>query len=85
MPDLFLQARARWGVSQPTISAQLKQLQSDLDATLLERQGRGVILTTAGQIAVDRAREIFDLGGDLLTAIHGGEGGPAATLGGGGG
>lgn len=38
------------------VSKQLKELAADLDITLLERQGRGVRLTPAGQRLVEHAR-----------------------------
>ena len=48
------------GVSQPTISAQLAKLEDELDQLLLERRGRGVALTPAGEQAVQHARRVLE-------------------------
>ncbi len=46
-------------VSQPTLSQQIKQLEDSLESTLLDRSGRTVRLTDAGQIYVHYARRAF--------------------------
>jgi LysR family transcriptional activator of nhaA len=57
-------------VSQPSISAQLKQLEESLGATLFTRTTRRLILTDTGQTVLEYAEEIFSLGGELLTAVR---------------
>jgi LysR family transcriptional activator of nhaA len=57
------------GVSQPTISLQIKQLERSLRRKLFERSGRRLVLTDAGRVAFNYADEIFSLGqrrGDAL-------------------
>lgn len=57
-------------VSQPTLSQQIKQLESYLQSPLLDRSGRHVQLTDAGKIYVRHARRAW---GELSTgtrAIH---------------
>jgi LysR family transcriptional regulator, hydrogen peroxide-inducible genes activator len=46
-------------VSQPTLSTQIKKLESFLGVTLIERTNRQVILTSVGEAVVQRARQIL--------------------------
>lgn len=46
-------------VSQPTLSTQLKKLEAELGAELIERSPRQVMLTAAGEQVVIRARAIL--------------------------
>jgi len=46
-------------VSQPTLSTQLKKLESELGVELIERSPRQVMLTAAGEQVVARARAIL--------------------------
>ena len=57
-------------MSQPSISAQLKQLEESLGAPLFTRTTRRLILTDTGQTVLQYAEEIFSLGRELLTAVH---------------
>jgi LysR family transcriptional regulator, transcriptional activator of nhaA len=57
-------------VSQPSISAQLKQLEEFLDAPLFTRVSRRLIMTDTGQTVLGYAEEIFSLGRELLTAVR---------------
>jgi LysR family transcriptional regulator, transcriptional activator of nhaA len=57
-------------VSQPSISAQLKQLEESLGAPLFTRTTRRLVLTDTGQTVLEYAEEIFSLGRELLTAIR---------------
>ncbi len=59
-------------LSQPTISAQLRQLEDSLGVSLFEKVGRRLKLTAEGQIAVRYAEEIFSLGEELTTVLSGG-------------
>ena len=47
-------------LAQPTVSAQIKQFERALGETLLERQGRRVVLTEAGRIVFRYADDILD-------------------------
>src|SRR5688572_16473880 len=57
-------------VSQPTISAQLKDLESSLGHKLFDRVGRGLVLTETGRIAFNYANEMFTLGQELINALE---------------
>lgn len=58
------------GVSQPSISAQIHQLEESLGAALFRKSGRGQVLTDTGKLVFDYAEEIFSLGRDLLGAVQ---------------
>lgn len=68
-------------VSQPTISNQLKELESALGQRLFDRVGRGLRLTDSGRIAFNFANEIFSLGQEMLNSLeHRRRGSPALRL-----
>lgn len=46
-------------VSQPALSMQIKKLEGFLDVQLLERSNKSVMLTEAGLLLADRAREVL--------------------------
>ena len=62
-------AAAKLHVSQPTISAQIHELEAVLGEKLFRRTGRNLVLTDAGQQVLGYAEEIFSIGGDLLNAM----------------
>lgn len=47
--------------TQPAISAQIRQLEQELNTTLFERLGTRISLTTAGKIFAEYAEQILDL------------------------
>lgn len=55
-------------VTQPTLSAGIKELEAILGATLVERGARGATLTPAGEAAVSRSRIILTETEDLVHA-----------------
>lgn len=58
-------------LSQPTISAQLQQLERSLGGKLFERKGRGLQLTELGRTVQHYADEIFTLGNELAEVARG--------------
>jgi LysR family transcriptional activator of nhaA len=60
-------------LSQPTVSAQVHQLENALKAKLLVRQRRGMKLTEVGRSVYRYADEIFALGRELQEAVAGHE------------
>jgi LysR family transcriptional activator of nhaA len=57
------------GVSQPSISAQLKLLEDALGEKLFRRSGRNLVLTELGQLTLSYADEIFSAGRELVNAV----------------
>jgi LysR family transcriptional activator of nhaA len=66
----FTRAAERLGVAVQTVSAQIGLLERSLGATLLSPQGRRLVPTEAGRIALDHANQIFQLGERLRQAIE---------------
>jgi LysR family hydrogen peroxide-inducible transcriptional activator len=64
----FRGAAERCHVAQPSLSAQLAQLEEALGVKLFERDRRRVMLTAAGRDLVDRARRVLQEAGDLVDA-----------------
>lgn len=58
-------------LAQPTISNQLKTLESHLGVKLLERQGRRLVLTDVGRTVLRYADDIFRTGRELQRAVKG--------------
>ena len=57
-------------VSQPTVSIQLKELETALGRRLFDRVGRRLVLTDSGKIAFNYANDIFSLGQELVNALE---------------
>src|ERR1700687_5927688 len=64
-------ASLRLQLKQPTVSAQIHTLEKKLGRKLLERSGRGLKVTPAGETVLRYAASIFGLGGELLSALDG--------------
>lgn len=56
-------------VSPPSISEQIRELESSLDEKLFQREGRNNVLTDAGRVVFGYAEEIFALGRELTNAV----------------
>ena len=74
----FREAAEACGISQPSLSVQIKSLEDGLGLTLVER-GRGPVrLTQSGREVARRARDILDAGQgivDLTATLQSGLGG----------
>jgi LysR family transcriptional activator of nhaA len=66
----FTRTAERLGVAVQTVSAQIGLLERSLGATLLSPQGRRLVPTEAGRIALDYANQIFQLGERLRQAVE---------------
>ncbi|HVZ74973.1 MAG TPA: LysR substrate-binding domain-containing protein [Polyangia bacterium] len=64
----FRRAAARCHVSQPSLSAQIAQLERALDVPLFERSRRKVLVTAAGRALIERARRLLVDADDLAAA-----------------
>lgn len=72
----FGRAAERCNVSQPTLSVQVRKLETALGLTLFERSNRRVLLTPAGQIIVRQARTVLAEAQRLLALATEGRGSP---------
>lgn len=58
-------------VSQSALSVQIRKLEEWLGHDLFERQGKRLVLTEAGRIALDHADTIFGVGDELVSTLKG--------------
>ncbi len=70
-------AAAKLHVSQPSISEQIRELESALGEKLFRRVGRNNKLTDTGQVVYEYANDIFLLGRELINAV---KNGPSAKM-----
>lgn len=56
-------------ISSPALSMQLKELEESLGTPLFDRVGKKLVLTEAGSIVYEYAKDIFKLGFELLDTI----------------
>jgi LysR family transcriptional regulator, hydrogen peroxide-inducible genes activator len=66
----FRRAAEECHVSQPSLSAQIAQLEAGLGVRLFERDRRRVVATDAGQEILERARRLLVDAGDLVEAAR---------------
>jgi LysR family hydrogen peroxide-inducible transcriptional activator len=66
----FARAAAACHVTQSTLSASIKELENILQASLVDRTKRRVLLTPLGRDIVERARRILREGEDLVEAAR---------------
>jgi len=64
------QAAARLGVTQPTLTVQLRTLEEALGVTLLERSRNATQLTPAGRELLPNARELMSQWRNLIESAH---------------
>jgi LysR family transcriptional activator of nhaA len=57
-------------VAPQTVSAQVQELEASIEQPLFERAGRKLLLTIAGQTALDYANAIFALGDELGAVLR---------------
>ena len=65
----FTRAAERVHISQSGVSAQIRQLEHDLGATLIDRSGRAATVTAAGAAALDHARAVLASAAALRHAV----------------
>jgi LysR family transcriptional activator of nhaA len=64
----------RLRVAQSALSAQIRHLEAQLGEELFTREGRRLVLTEAGTIALAYAEDIFTAGGELVSTLKQGRG-----------
>jgi DNA-binding transcriptional LysR family regulator len=67
----FARAAERLGRTQSAVSLQMRRLEAQFGQPLLRKQGRGVALTEAGDVALRYARRILELNDDAVSALKG--------------
>ena len=73
-------AAAELGFTPSAVSQQVKRLERQVGATLLERAGRGVVLTAAGRRLVDEGRVLGEQVERLRSRLQGDAGRPSGLL-----
>ena len=73
-------AAERLDMAVQTVSAQVRELERALGATLLKPAGRGLVLTEAGLAAMRQADQIFQLGEQLPGIVRDATAGPSLRL-----
>lgn len=67
-------------VAPQTVSAQIQELEESVGQPLFERVGRRLLLTSAGETALDYANNIFALSDELAQVLRGGRRPKSVTL-----
>ncbi|GGC67213.1 LysR substrate-binding domain-containing protein [Undibacterium terreum] len=67
----FAKAADKLGRSTSAVSAQLKKLEDQVDAPILRKAGRGLVLTPAGETLLAYARRLLELNDEAATALRG--------------
>jgi DNA-binding transcriptional LysR family regulator len=65
----FSRAAVKLARTQPAVSLALKRLEEDVGAILIDRSGRQLRLTDAGQVVLDHARRFENLRSELILAL----------------
>jgi LysR family transcriptional activator of nhaA len=64
-------AAGRLNLSQSALSVQIQKLEHQMGHALFERTGKRLVLTEAGQIALDFADTVFQAGEELMSTLDG--------------
>jgi len=67
----FTRAARRCGVTQPSLSQQVRKLEEELGAALFDRSSRGAVPTEAGRALLPRARRILAEVRDTVAGVRG--------------
>lgn len=76
----FSKAAVVLSVAQPVLSRQIRSLEEELGIELLYRNGRGIVLTEAGQLLVERARSILSEASAIASDIDSMRASPSGKL-----
>ncbi len=64
------QAARRMNLSQSALSVQIQKLEHQMGHRLFDRAGKKLVLTEAGQIALDHADTVFKTGDELMSTLR---------------
>lgn len=67
----FAKAAERLGRSSAAVSTHLKKLEEEVGTPILQKSGRGLVLTPTGEILLGYARRLLELNDEAATAIRG--------------
>ena len=65
----FTRAASRLGLTQSTVSLQIKRLEDGISRRLFDRDGRELKLTPEGEVLLTYARQMLKLGAEALSRI----------------
>ncbi|TBO57402.1 LysR family transcriptional regulator [Streptomyces kasugaensis] len=77
----FGRAAARLHMSQPPLSRAIKQLETEIGATLFDRSSAGVTLTPVGAVLLDEARSLLDQADRVRVRVAAAAGAATLTVG----
>src|ERR1700733_2649646 len=66
----FAKAADKIGRSPAAISLQMRKLESQVEQTLFRKQGRGLVLTEAGETMLSYARRLLELNDEATLAMQ---------------
>ena len=69
----FSRAAEELGYTQSAVTVQIKSLETELDAALFERIGRGIRLTQKGETFLEYARHMLECEQEAISAVSGSE------------
>jgi DNA-binding transcriptional LysR family regulator len=67
----FARAAERLGRSQSAVSTQLRKLEDQVGQPLVQKSGRGLVLTTAGEGLLGYAKRLLELNDEAVDRIRG--------------
>ncbi|WP_354679162.1 LysR substrate-binding domain-containing protein [Cupriavidus plantarum] len=67
----FARAADRLGRSQSAVSTQLRKLEDQIGLPLVQKSGRGLALTTAGETLLSYARRLLELNDEAVDTVRG--------------
>jgi DNA-binding transcriptional LysR family regulator len=76
----FTRAAERLHMAQPPLSTAIRQLERQLDVRLLDRTPRSVDLTAAGELLLERGRELLAHADEVVGAVRAVEKAPTGLL-----
>ncbi len=69
----FARAAKRLGRSQSAVSTQLRRLEEQIGSALVQKSGRGLALTTAGESLLSYAKRLLELNDEAVESVRGAE------------